>query len=109
MYGETCESLAGSGLVNMIAATPAPDGNQVACSGRELVILDNGSGTGDNTVTFTSAKDSAGRQGTLEYVVPQGELHQIGPFPIDEWQQTDGYLYIDSDSAEVLIGVTRTN
>lgn len=83
------------------------DGNEVDCTGTELVIVEN-TDAGAQTVTFTAAPDEIGRAGAITaYSVAAGAIAIFGPFNTSGWRQTDGKLYIDVSDALVFLGVLR--
>ena len=88
-----------------MTAANASDKQQVAHSGKVLVIAHNTGGSG-HTVTVTSTTDSHGRTGDIAaYALGAGEYAAFGPFDLDGWAQTDWKLYFEADNAEVKFGV----
>ena len=83
------------------------DGNEVDCTGRDLVVVEN-TDASPQTVTFTAAPDEIGRSGEITaYSVAAGAIAIFGPFATAGWRQTDGKLYIDVSDALVFLGVLR--
>lgn len=89
-------------------AADATNKEQVALTGREIVVAHN-TGVGARTVTFTSVADGqTGRTGDISaYSIPAGEIAFFGPFTTRGWRQTDGMLYFEAEHAEVEIHVLR--
>ena len=86
---------AGSAKLNFTAATLA--GNQVALTGREMVLIRNDD-AGAQTVTFTSVKDRIGRTGDISaYSIPATEEHLFGPFALEGWDSAGKLLFTCSD------------
>jgi hypothetical protein len=83
------------------------DGNDVDCTGNDLVVVVN-TDVGAQTVTFTAAPDEFGRTGSIAaYSLAAGETAIFGPFPTSGWRQSDSKLYIDVSDATVELGVLR--
>lgn len=88
-------------------AADVANGNQFAHTGRELLIVEN-VGAGSHNVTLQSVAVN-GRQDPLHntsQAVPAGERRLYGPFG-NGWRQTDGYVYVNSDHAELEFCVIR--
>lgn len=83
------------------------NGNDVPCTGKELVIVKN-TDAGAQTVTFTAKEDGYGRTGAITaYSLAASDEAIFGPFPTDCWRQTDAKLYIDVSDANVELAVVR--
>jgi len=93
-----------------ITATAADTANQnrTLHTGKEIIIARN-SGASTRTVTITSLADSQqGRTGNIAAEnILAGVIKTFGPFALDGWKQTDGYIYFESNHAEVLFSVIR--
>ena len=92
-----------------MTAADVANKEQVAASGKEIVIAHN-SGAAPHAVTITSkAHAPSGRTGDITTeAIAAGEIRVYGgPFPTNGWRQTDGQLYFEADSAEVKFGVIR--
>jgi hypothetical protein len=87
-----------------VTAADASNLNQCAHTGKEVIYARN-SGAGARTVTITSVS-YLGRTGhiTAESIAA-GATKVFGPFSIEGWKQTDGYLYFQAEHAEVLFTV----
>lgn len=80
------------------------DKEQFAATGKEIVIARN-TDVGAQTVTITSVS-YLGRTGDITAdSIAAGALHVYGPFNIDGWRQTDGYIYLEASSANVKFSV----
>lgn len=92
--------------LTMVAATPADD-EEVALTGKELIVAQN-TGGDPHTVTITSVADPLGRTNDITAAsIPAGEIWLFGPFSVTGWRQTNGKLYFEADTADVLFGVIR--
>ena len=88
-----------------MTAGDASNGNQFTLTGREVVILHN-TGVSTRTYTISSVADPYGRTGDITTQnITAGAYMALGPFGIDGWRQTDGYLYLTVSHADVKIGV----
>lgn len=91
----------------MAAATGSSgsSGNMFVCSGKDILIAHN-TGAGAHTITVSSVADPFGRTGDVAaYSLGAGEYAAFGPFDTTGWRQTDGYMYIEANHAEVKFGV----
>ena len=83
------------------------NGNAVQLTGNELLLVSN-TDAGAQTVTITAAPDSIGRTGAItSYSVGAGELAIFGPFPVANWRQSDGMLYVNVSAAAVELAILR--
>ena len=75
------------------------DGSMFRATGNELVLVKNPD-TSDHTVTVQSVATRYNRTKDISsYNVPAGETHVFGVFPLHGWQQSDGNIYIDGETA----------
>ena len=89
-----------------LAAGDAVNGNQFVSTGKELIIAHNTDGAAAHTVTVQSTDDPKyARQGDAALSVGASEYAVMGPFPPHGWAQSDGYVYVDVDDAQVELGV----
>jgi len=96
----------GALLVTETAADVA-NKNQFKCSERDLVLAHN-TGATPHTVTVTSKADAHNRTGDIPaYSIPAGEIHQLGPFKSSGWKQTDGFIYLEANHAEIKFSVIQ--
>lgn len=90
-----------------LTAADTTNNNQILLDGPIIVIAQN-TGASARTVTFTSSTDQKNRTGDVTaYSIGAGE---VACFKIDNtegWRQTDGYLYLAANNAEVKIGAIR--
>jgi hypothetical protein len=92
----------------VFTALTVSDGDSFVCTGREVILLKNGTGT--NTVTITSADDDKGRAediasysmatGTFA-AFPQGLTNSKG------WKDSSGKITLTPSSAEITCAVVR--
>lgn len=91
-----------------LTMTAADAGNfeQVALTGRQILVWHN-TGVSARTVTVTSIADGSKRRtgDITTYSIGAGKYGAAGPFEIDGWRQTDGYLYFAASHADVKFGV----
>ena len=89
-----------------MTAANAANKEQFVASGKDLIIAFN-SGAGARTVTITSVADPKNnRTGDITtYSIGAGEYAVFGPFNREGWMQSDGYIYIEAEHAEVKWGV----
>lgn len=90
-----------------LTAADVVNNNQILLDGPMLIIAHN-SGASARTLTLTSLADPQNRTGDISaYSIGAGE---VAAFKIDAysgWRQTDGYLYLQANNAEVKIGAIR--
>lgn len=95
------------GVSLTFTAADATNKEQVALTGREIIIARN-TGAGARTVTITSTADELGRTDDITAdSIPAGEFHIYGPFGLEGWEQTDGNLYFEAEHAEVTFAIIR--
>lgn len=91
----------------ILAAADTTNNNQILLDGPMIIIAHN-SGVSARTLTITSTVDPQNRTGDVSaYSIGAGE---VAAFKIDQtagWKQTDGYLYLQANNAEVKIGAIR--
>ena len=93
------------GKVLTQAAWDNANGNRFIATGKELVLAQN-TDVGAQTVTITSVADPYGRTGNVTaFSIPAGGLAIFGPFNVQGWQQSDGYIYIDASVVTVKFSV----
>ncbi|HQY30520.1 MAG TPA: hypothetical protein PK691_04510 [Thermomicrobiales bacterium] len=96
--------------VGVAAASTAADTsnlNQTPSTGKELLHVRNSGGSA-YTVTVTSAVDSLGRtKDVAADSIAAGASAIYGPFPVEGWKQTDGFLYFQGSNAALLFTVIR--
>lgn len=91
--------------LTMAAADLGGDKNRFLASNNDLVIAHNTGGSA-RTVTITSSSDPFGRTGDITaYSIGIGEYAVFGPFCLTGWVQTDGYVWLEANNAEVKFGV----
>ena len=92
-----------------LAMTAADIVNQnQATFGTKILLIAHNTGGSAQTVTVTSVTDPYNRDGDITtYSVGAGEYAVFGPFVPAGWLQSDGKLYFEADSADVLFGLVR--
>jgi len=96
-----------AGVAVTMTAADTSNKEQFALTGREVVIVHNTGATG-RTYTITSTADKAGRTGDITtQAIAAGAIHTIGPFALEGWQQSGGWLYLEASNAEVKFGVIQ--
>lgn len=102
--GPYADLVATAADLTMVAANVA-DKNQFHCGHRDLVFAHN-TGVTPHTITITSAPDEYGRSEDITaYSLGAGKYAVFGPFEPHGWQQTDGYIYLEADHAEIKLGI----
>ncbi len=91
-----------------MTAANATDKEQFVASDKDIIVAHN-TGAGARTVTITSVADAGNnRTGAITaYSIGAGEYAAFGPFNRQGWMQTDGYIYIEAEHAEVKFGVIK--
>lgn len=90
------------------AAGTITDGDVIPCTGREIILVKNGTGT--NTITFTSVADEKGRTGDITtYSIAAGLFAAFGVGLTNSpgWLSTARQIRVTVSSAEVTIAVLR--
>lgn len=83
------------------------NGNQFRPSGNDLILAWN-TGASGHTTTLTSAPDERGRLGTITAdAIAAGAIEMFGPVGLNAWRQSDGYIYIDGNHAEVKFAIIQ--
>ncbi len=96
---------ASTGAVLTMGAADVTNKNQFLAQGSDLVVAHN-TGASAHTVTINSANDPYARKGDITaYSLAAGAYAVFGPFLPLGWQNSDGYVYLEADSAEVKFGV----
>ena len=89
-------------------ALTVTEGDEFVCTGREIILIANGTGT--NTLTITSADDEKGRAEDItayslaendHAVFTQGLTNSIG------WKNSSGKIKLTPSSAEIKCAVVR--
>lgn len=85
------------------------DKEQTFLTGREILCAYNKHATDAATVTITSVADPrTGRSGNITAdSIPAGKVHIYGPFAVEGWAQTDGYLYFEASATDIIFFVIR--
>ncbi len=91
------------------AVSDAVNGNDVAMSGEDMLIVARNDNAGAQTITITSAAmPDTNRPGDITaYSIGIGEYAVFGPFNKPGWQQSDGKLRIDTSHADIKLAVLR--
>lgn len=96
-----------AGVVATPVALDTSNGNVVAMSGRDLVLIFN-SDSASHTVTFASTPDPQGRTGNITAEAVAAGVYKIfGPFGKLGWMQSGGDLFIDCSDATVKASVIQ--
>jgi hypothetical protein len=98
-------SYATAGVVVTMTAADTVNKEQIASTGKELVIAHNTGGS-PYTVTINSAADEYGRTGDITaYSIAAGAIAVFGPFPVHGWRQTNNYINLEANNIAVKFGV----
>ena len=94
--------------LNLAWQTATVAGEKFTCTGREILLMRNDSGT--NTVTITSAANDKGRTENLAaYEITGSEIAcwTGGLTNAKGWKQTDGTILVTASSTDVSFAVLR--
>lgn len=87
-------------------AADAANFEEVAHTGKILVIAHNTDGADPYTVTIESVVDKQGRTGDVTtYSLAADDYAVFGPFTLEGWRQTGGELYFKASNAAIKLGV----
>ena len=94
-----------AGVAVTFTAANTTDKERLALTGREIVLVRN-TGASSRTYTVTSTEDPYGRTKDITaQTIAAGAVHTLGPFGTTGWAQTDGYLHLEANNAEVEFAV----
>lgn len=96
-----------AGTAVTFTAADTTNQNRFILTGRQIIIARN-TGASTRTVTITSIADPIfGRSGTISAEnITAGQVKVYGAgLATDGWLQTDGYLYLEANHAEVEFAV----
>lgn len=97
-----------AGAVAAETAADASDFNQTTHTGKNFCIIGRNSGVTTRAITITSIADAQQhRTGDIADTLLTGERKVWGPFELDGFRQTDGFLYFQAAHAEVMFSVIR--
>ena len=102
------DTISANGADFTFAAGTITDGDTFVCTGREILLVKNGTGT--NTITITSVADDIGRTGDITtYSLGAGEFAAFGVGLTNDkgWKSTSGTIRITVSSVEVTVAVLR--
>jgi len=94
-------SYASGGASITWTAADVTNKNQWRPTGNDIVIARNTDAAAAHNVTITSAPDPYGRKGDISQSIPASGYMVFGPFKSMGWEQTDGYIYLEADDAQV--------
>ena len=81
---------------------------EVALTGKELVLAINSDPTNPYTVTIESVVDDLGRTGDITtYSLAAGEYAVFGPFTLEGWRQSNGKLNFKGSNAAIKFAVIK--
>lgn len=103
-------SISANGADIALTAADASNGNHFACSGKEILIVQNSHATNAYTVTVTSVADEKGRTGTVtDYSLSAGEIaiFTMGRTLEQGWMQTDGTILVTGSNAAIKFAVVK--
>lgn len=102
------EAIAANGADFTFAAGTITDGDTFVCTGREILLVKNGTGT--NTITITSVDDEKGRSEditTYSLATTEHAVFGVGLTNSAGWKSTAGTIRITVSSVEVSVAVLR--
>lgn len=103
-------SISANGADITLTAADAVNGNHFACSGKEILIVQNSHAADAHTVTITSVVDEKGRTGTItNYSLAAGEiaLFTMGRTLEQGWMQTDGTILVSGSNAAIKLAAVK--
>lgn len=98
---------ANSADIAFTALTPS-DGDVFTCTGREVILISNGTGT--NTLTIDSSDDGYGREEDItNYSLAEGDFAVFGVGLTNNagWKNSSGQIKLTPSSAEIKAAVVR--
>lgn len=99
--------VAADALDLVMTAADAANDNQFVLDGSVLIVAHN-TGVGARTITLTSKADDRNRTGDVTSYSIGADEYMC--FKVDNtvgWRQSDGFMYLDAEHAEVKIGIIR--
>ena len=101
-------TISANGADFTFAAGTITDGDTFVCTGKEILLVKNGTGT--NTITITSVADEKARTGDITtYSLGAGEFAAFGVGLTNSagWKSTGGTIRITVSSTEVTVAVLK--
>jgi hypothetical protein len=98
------DGFAAFGKTLIWAAADPFNGNRFASTGKDLLIARNTSGSA-LTVTVRGYDSRAARARDQSQLIETGDTAHLGPFGAEGWRQPDDTIWIDAESAAVLLAV----
>lgn len=90
-----------------MTAADATNDNQFTLDGPCIIIAHN-TGAGARTITLTSVADDKNRTGDVTaYSIGAGEYACFNVGKTGGWVQSNGFMYLEAEHAEVKIGIIR--
>lgn len=77
-------------------AADATNDHEFKNDGQVVLYIDNGSGATMN-VTVQAVACAHGRTVDDTAAIPTGQTYKFGPYPVEEWNQSDGTVQVDVD------------
>src|SRR6266545_7195780 len=100
-------SYAAAGVAVTMTAADAGSKDQFAPTGTELILIQN-TDANPHTWTLTSIADPFGRtKDVTAESIAAGAIRTFGPLELTGWVQSDGFIYLEADSALVKFGVIK--
>jgi hypothetical protein len=97
-----------AGVVAASTAADVGNGNRCLHTGQNFLIHARNSGSTTRAITITSVADATqNRTGDISDTLTNAQTKIFGPFAVDGFKQTDGYLWFSGAHAEVLFTVIR--
>jgi len=91
-----------AGVIGQLQGADIALKNRFVATGREIVVALN-TDAGAQTVTVTSIADSMGRvQDIAAFSLDPDEIAYFGPFHLEGWIQSDGYVHLEASAVTVL-------
>ena len=87
-------------------AVVAADDAQFQNDGDIFLVVENG-GVGAETLTVVSVASEYGRTGDIDIAPAAGEKRVAGPFPPHLFNQSDGYVHLDTADSNLSVTAIR--
>jgi len=81
--------------------------NQFVGTGREIVLVQNADAGATHTVIITSVADPYNRTGDITQIVAISTFMTFFIVPITGFLQTDGFVYLEGDNANLKFAILR--
>jgi hypothetical protein len=95
-----------AGWLTFAAADPV-NGNAIALTHLAVMVYARNSGESAANLEVLSVADGYGRTDDATFMIPAGDILELGPYGSAGFAQADGALWLDASSADVGLSVRR--